>query len=725
MRKMIKLSWVFLLIGCLFLTSCEDSEEDPFSGGDNYIASFILKNGDKKIKATIDMDTLIMTAPEDFDLSSATAEVTLSENATIKPDPTAITDWSSEYIFIVTAFNGENRSYKYTLSNSENSVEGSVILRTQADVDAFGKQNITSIKGNLIIGTSSGTDSITSLAALNKVREIGYGLIIQSTYASETLNELTGLKKVDGAIQIKNKRLTELQLPALTSVAEIEVTASAIRKINFPKLTTISRKLLVSATNLLQFEMPLLETVTGDISLTATVSEGEETPLRALTFPVLQQVDGTISISTGIKTVNLPELNRCGALNVSGNGLATVALPQLEECEGLLQYNQMIALLRVELPVLKHAGSLRISDCTYLEDLDIPVLESVDEDVVLSLVGDEALAKLDNFRVLHTVGKGFAVGGSGITTITSLSFPSTLKSCETLSVTNCSKLTHLTIPTGLETCQTLEINGCESLEVFDLTGIKAKTILLKNFTLKNITLKGEPVFEGVIKLDAGDRYADNYMCVFPKFDGIQQIGGLDINKMVKLEIAGITKINGDLIVRDVTTSNIYSIFSMKDLVEVTGDIRIGRLTPGFYEPEKYLLECASIQKVGGYIRMPSVNTPTLSFPALTEAGGIKIQVAANVNVKEIQMPQLTTVVDSLHIYSSGNGNKGITHLNGFSKLTSVKVVAIERMQALTSYEGLKSCLPSLTKENQWVVTNNKYMPTLEDMKAGKWNEPEN
>ena len=89
------------------------------------------------------------------------------------------------------------------------------------------------------------------------------------------------------------------------------------------------------------------------------------------------------------------------------------------------------------------------------------------------------------------------------------------------------------------------------------------------------------------------------------------------------------------------------------------------------------------------------------------------------------MPQLTMVVDSLHIYSSGNGNKGITHLNGFSKLTSVKVVAIERMQALTSYEGLKSCLPSLTKENQWIVTNNKYMPTLEDMKAGKWNEPEN
>ncbi|WP_147387054.1 hypothetical protein [Alistipes sp. AF48-12] len=73
MKHLTKLSWVLLLSGCLLLSSCDKSEDDPFTGGDNYITSFVLKNGDQTITAAIDEDKIVVTAPATFSLASATA----------------------------------------------------------------------------------------------------------------------------------------------------------------------------------------------------------------------------------------------------------------------------------------------------------------------------------------------------------------------------------------------------------------------------------------------------------------------------------------------------------------------------------------------------------------------------------------------------------------------------------------------------------------------------
>ncbi|MDR1203278.1 MAG: hypothetical protein LBL58_16840 [Tannerellaceae bacterium] len=90
------------------------------------------------------------------------------------------------------------------------------------------------------------------------------------------------------------------------------------------------------------------------------------------------------------------------------------------------------------------------------------------------------------------------------------------------------------------------------------------------------------------------------------------------------------------------------------------------------------------------------------------------------------MTQLTTITDKLVIMAPYDSrwpgkNNTLTNLDGFSSLTSVKTVNVERMKALESYEGLKNCVNILT-DAQWKVSDNKYNPSLEDMKAGRWNE---
>ena len=321
MKHLTKLSWVLLLSGCLLLSSCDKSEDDPFTGGDNYITSFVLKNGDQTITAAIDEDKIVVTAPATFSLASATAEVTLSENTSIKPDPATITDWSSEYVFVVTAFNGATKSYTYTISDADNSVPGSVVLRTQAEVDAFGQSGTTTVEGNLIIGMAAGRDSITSIAALDKIKEVGYGVIIKSTYANATLDGLSSLTKVGGALQIETSRLLDARFPALAEAMGIEVTSTTLEKLSCPVLTGVSGGMTFSTTNLSEVDMPVLATVNGNVSFTVP-KQNDPSALVRIAFPALKQIDGTFAYSgiPDIESIDLPELVNCGAVNLGNPG---------------------------------------------------------------------------------------------------------------------------------------------------------------------------------------------------------------------------------------------------------------------------------------------------------------------------------------------------------------------------------------------------------------------
>ena len=163
--------FVFALLTALLFTACSKTDE-PFTGKDNYISSFSLKQGETVLNAVISDKVITVSAPEGMTLAGATASVKLSENAKIYPDPSSITDWNDEALFAVTAYNGTQIRYKYTVVRNSIDEKGTVVLETQADVDAFGTKGITAIGGNLVIGRTTGVDSISSLAPLFQLKEI-------------------------------------------------------------------------------------------------------------------------------------------------------------------------------------------------------------------------------------------------------------------------------------------------------------------------------------------------------------------------------------------------------------------------------------------------------------------------------------------------------------------------------------------------------------------------
>jgi len=175
-----------LVTGCLlasvtFFSACK--KKSDFVGIDNYITSFSLKKGSTTFMAAITDSSIIINAPEGFSLDSATATVKLSEHASIYPNPSAIISWNEESQFVVNAYDGARKIYRYTIQRKGISVDNDVVLATQADVDAFAAQGATEIAGNLIIGAMTGTDSITNLNGLYKLKKIGYSLIVYPTFS--------------------------------------------------------------------------------------------------------------------------------------------------------------------------------------------------------------------------------------------------------------------------------------------------------------------------------------------------------------------------------------------------------------------------------------------------------------------------------------------------------------------------------------------------------------
>ncbi len=706
MKKLTKLSWTLLLFGCLMLNSCEKIS-DPFSGGDNYITSFILKSGDRQIRALIEDDKITITPSSGFLLDDATADIILSENAKIKPNPATITNWNSEQVFIVTAPNGETKSYHYSVSDSGNSSAESVVLATQAEVDAFGQSGITVVAGSLIIGTATGRDSITSLVPLNKLKEISYNLIVKSTYANNTLDGFSSLKKIGRSLRIEESRLTEARLPALESAMNVEIASTALAKLECPKLALITGSMDFSLVRLKTIAMPTLETVNGNIFFTGRENNAVS-DLEDIVFPALKEIGGKFQFGnlSSLKNISLPELVNCGQIflgyNSVSKNLTAVSMPKLEECKGELRYHQLTAITDVNLPSLKHAGSLIVYDCD-AETFNLPNLTKIDGDLTLNGLGNLAPEGLNGFKTLAEVGGAVYISYSIKTSVKTL-----------------------TLPPMLQNYNSLRLLDCATLETIDLTGLYIKELFLERSTLINLTIKGDNIFKGKITVngDGSSIIKSSYNYAFPKFEGIKEIEGLTLTSlsyMRDVHIAGINKINGDFKIID----NSLNSLTISDLTEISGDLYTGSCSSFIEQTVKF----ATIKKIGGYISVytrgnlySSFNKEILSFPDLETAGGISMSV--NATVKDIQTPKLTGITDSLSIYCMENigENNELTNLDGFSNLKSVHTIHIEAMQALVSYEGLKNCIDGLMSNEQWNLIYNKYEPSLADMKAGKWNQ---
>jgi hypothetical protein len=703
MNRIIKLS--VLLLSIAFVAGCNDAKiDDLFAGNDRYIVAFSLKQGETVLQAVVAGDVVTITAPEGFSLMQAKATVRLSENATIYPDPATITDWEEEWLFTVTAYNGAQSKYKYTVERSGVALSGTVILETQAEVEAFGAQGITFIDGNLTIGRTTGTDSITSLAPLNTLKEVVYTLTLQPTCAVTDLNGLDNLERVGGVLQIGGDNVTTmlkhfetLSLPALKSIGSINLRSAVTAVVDLPELTDLTKQFNLNCP-IYQLRMPNLR-YAGTLNFVVASNTG--TSLATVSLPALEEVGNiTLEYLRNITKVELPELKKAGTLKFSQlTLLSLVYAPVLEEITGEINLYILPALNEFGFPKLKK-GSLYTWNCAKLSDLDFPSLTEMDHIYFYNT----PIKGLTPFVALKTVGKVTLVDNSAGDRFT---VPSSIQYIGALNIT-----VNSTSPPS-----EIDIKG-KSIGIFSF---------ITNRAIANTRIIGDEVFHGALILNYNSAPVQTFS--LSNLEGFREVDSLSIssNGSSDVIISGITKVNGGAYFT-ANYSGYPKSFVLEDLEEVGGSATFN-FQQWYVDAETSNI--GSLKRVGGKLSVLILNysSKTLTFPNLETVGG-DFDLSASYDMynrhgyEELVFPKLITVGGKLSISSGNNSytNNMVKNLDGFSALQSVKAVEIKNLVSLTSYEGLQNAFNSLSDSGSWNVSGNAYNPTYEDLLAGKWSK---
>ncbi|ULB33825.1 MULTISPECIES: DUF5018 domain-containing protein [Proteiniphilum] len=384
-----KKTYIGLLAGffAVMLLSC--ATESPFNGEDNRLLSFSLTTGGKEYKGAVKNSEIIISLPVETDLNNAKVAYTLSENATILPEPEKITNWNDEQVFNVFSYNGVKRTYVIHIKRQLGQAEGTVLLATDGDVKAFAEKNITAVEGDLIIGNETGTDSISNIDALTYVTKVGYKLIINSTYKGKDLSGLRNLEETGSIIVNANKYLSDITLKNLKKVGQdLFVNSHSVKQIVLPMLETVDSKLFISSNKLTDLQLPILKRG-GDIKISGSslgilkLRELEETlnsiilqevpSLTTLDLSKLKEIRGDLIIKgpelVGLKLNNLTRVG--GNLNINNSKITSALFPSLTETGDLfiVNNNNLKNISLKNLKTVKGNLELRSIPITSVEDM--------------------------------------------------------------------------------------------------------------------------------------------------------------------------------------------------------------------------------------------------------------------------------------------------------------------------------------------------------------------
>lgn len=705
----------------VLLAGCEKDDESAFIGEDNYITAFKLTLGENGFSAIISGDSLIIHTVEGRELNGATATVTVSENATIYPDPATVSNWDNTHSFVVTSFNGKQRIYQYTVKREkvEAVKKGNFTLTTQAEVNDFGTLGVEVLDGNLTIGIARTSmdvveeeDPIKTLSPLETLQEVK-GTITLYSFGSNDLTGFDNLQQV-GSISIpqtytglKSFILPKLQT-VLGSISIPGVTnAMSLKTVYMPKLTSVAGDMIFEGMKTINsFLVPELQSVLGNISVGGN---GGTDNLEILSFPKLEEIGGHLSLYqfTG-KNIDCPNLVRCGGFNwdQTGANIETLIFPKLEELSGTSTLGtNMMKLKKIEFPELNYIETIEFRSMNNLKEIDIPKLKQVNN---LSLCNMSALENLDCLKTLETIN-----GILRLENLTGLTVP-------------------FAIPSTLTTLNGLAISNIPGVTELDLRGTGIQDIEINNNSSDLFKLAADDVVEGSLTLNG-------------LFDltGMKEIkGDATINIPNMTENIDIDLLSNTETVRGnftLTYNATTGTINLPALISIGGACKL-KVKALITAPKLTTVGKELIYDKGGTDNM---TVPEFSLPELKNIGsdffiytGHVATCAPNTFPVEqgspfdIKMPALTTIGGILKIhtnetaFTSTRPSNRLANLNGFESLTNVKGVDIFRQAALRSFYGLRNAIHSFTADD-WQVQQTGYMPSYEDLAEGdKYIDPE-
>ncbi|MBF0649484.1 hypothetical protein IR083_11700 [Dysgonomonas sp. GY75] len=694
------------LLGMLSFSACSNDDSD-FDGGDSYITAFRLKQGDVTLNASISQNTIVVTAPENLLLSGATANVLLSENAKMEPDPATITDWDTDQSFVVTAYNGTKSTYNYHVERNVVSREGDVILLTQAEVDEFATLGLARINGSLTIGAATGADSVYSLKPLAGLRTIDFNLIINPTFAGNSLEGLENLERV-GSLQIGQvKGLKTVDFAKLGSImTNLAINGANIRSAKFPELKNIDRALQIQNTDsLVEMSFPKLQNIVENMTIQGSWNMNK---LAAVDFPKLEKIGGNLNITQWkeAKSVNFPILKNVTTLSITSlSKMESLALPQLGSLPGDVTISACDLLVNMDITSLKTiSGNLRLENVN-IEDLKgLKSLESVGKELFISNM--PKLKSTKDMKSLKSVGGRIYISSWPVLedNIDGLSLLNSVGGDIIISQVSFKKFSGFSLSRANKI--SLYGNNLTSITEVDLRNINMNGLELYNITTP-FTLKGKDIC-------GYDVTWGN--CNIKSLEGFKELKSLnfttDMNTMAEATIS-VEKIQGNL---SLSTYGLDKV-SLPNLKEVGGMFYLSSAPKAIELP---------LLKKTGTANIDASSMQKFSMPVLETIDGDCAITSGGYNsdnLSEIDMPKLTTVNGSLNIsgYSSYYGNSKLTNLNGFRVLKNVKEITVSYNSSLSDFSGLKDILSSVTASS-WNVFNNAYNPTYQDMLDGKYKE---
>ncbi len=691
-KSVLKQTIIAILAVCLIFTGCT---EDPsiFDGRDNYITSFKLEKDGNTYNVTFYGDSLIVTIPDDISLDGATVNYSISENASINPDPETITDWDDEILFGVTSYNGNRKLYQYSVNRNSINAEGTVVLSTQDEVDAFGELGKTSIAGNLVIGRTVGTDSITSLSALSELKSVGYSVIINPTYSGSDFTGLDQLEAVGGEIRIDYiETLSDVSFPGLKTVGGIYLKSEVITSVQFSELTSISNDATIDCP-LSSLSLDNLHYTGGRLEILDAYSKGD---ISEVSLPWLEEAGELYFARFPEATkLKLPELKSTARLHIYYMpSLMLLHCPLLHEVTEIIDiYSPSIP--ELSFPSLTQAGGIDL-ETSGLQNLDLSALTSVTNDLYLQYL---KIRNLDCLPSLTSVGGIFTI--YNLTNMETFVAPSSLTSIGEL------KFYNYNSPPPSE----IYVQG---LDLGQLT-------LARSALSEGVKIIGDDDFHGTLCIQY-ESVSSGIIVAFPELEGFSTVDSLSfggyLSTSTSVNVAGIKKINKGFHLPNGNETGFY----LPDLEEVGGDFIINH----FNRVTDETMEFPKLKTIDGDfdVKVLSQYVQTLSFPALESVSG-NFTLATGYTATSLSsalFESLESIGGILTIMSYPNYSRYNTlmdDLDGFLALTSVAGVNITNQSALASFEGLKNCISSFSSF-EWNVSDNAYNPTYEDMTSGSW-----
>jgi hypothetical protein len=652
----------FLLAVCLlpFAASCGDS--DDFSGTDNYVTSFVVQKAGVAYAATIIGNNINVTVPTDVSLTGSTAICQTSEYATISPDPTTITDWDQAQQIVVTSKNNTPRTYSYTVTKSDISAEGVMILRTQADVNAFAAKKVAVLDGSLMIGekdASGVTDSIKDISALNTLRQVSGSLTIGNSFAGKDLKGLSNLTDVAnlyiGSLSSASGIADSLDVdfPRLVSAGEVVVNFNKAKSVSMAKLDNVY-SLYLSSSSMGSLSLDALHQVYGDLTIT-----GNNGHLKTLDLSHLVSINGSLSIAN------------CTALS-------SIDLTSLKTVGDIMSFSSLISLSTLTTGIESVGGQLTLNALYNLKSVSFSKLKSVG---TLYYRGDwsHRPATSFDFSALETVADNIDVD---YTSLTAAAFPALTSIGGKLQWEDSEQMTSLSTP-KLTACPTIYLSELYKMEALDFSGVSnLKSIsIVSPYVLTKLKM---PKTVGRIDLNGGSRTS-----IMVDLEGLETV-------TEKMALSNYTTL---------TTAVINHVKSIGTFEQNSGS--------------EATLSFPALETVGT-INLALPQLTSLLAPHLTTAASIDWEDFQNET--SVDLSSLTTITGALKFYGAGwsGGASGckLTNINFFSALKKVGSVDIKWCGSLADFSGLKNALSSLSAST-WSVSGCKYNPTYQEMTEGK------